>query len=189
MALLAGDTGWSLKGAQQELDGRRKGRTMQIIASFAFLVGLAVTCPAQAGTFNAQCQFVGGVRPQIAALANQFPNGGADLTLSLGDIIAARLEFAPDAIYLALRSGDPNFKQAVGAALARAATMLARTGNMTAAEQLRRYLRCADPITVAAFSYTNAQAQQALGTSPSTGTTPGATGPGCDIVSPTRPGC
>jgi hypothetical protein len=161
-----------------------------IIACCALLSCLAIARGAEISTFKAPALCLGTVNPQLAEFLALNPDGGLGLENAIENSVVSHPPAADDAVYLAWSSQNLDVKQAIGAALARALAVFVRQGDLADAARIREVLRCADAITIAAFSYANARLLQAEATSTTTFGEAGATGSGCaPVTSPTRLGC
>jgi hypothetical protein len=166
-------------------------RYLLLACALACMVG--VPSLVQAGSFDAQGQFVGTVSPQITALLAQFPAGGPGLRAAIAQAVEVNPSLAADAVFAA-QSANSSQKEAIGSGLADAASFFGKTGAAFAQQQIQAALTYADAGTQAGVNVSNMQAQ-ASSTSyqgiPGFNTT-GATTGGCSgaTISPSRPpGC
>jgi hypothetical protein len=162
------------------------------------LTALAVLCvcgaPALAGSFTATGQFAGTVGPQVTALLSQFPAGGPGLRAAIAQLVEKDPSLADDAVFAA-RNGSRGQKEAVGGALADAASFFAKCGAgcSDAEQRVRNAMAFADAGTrvgfVVASTPTLAQGIPGFNNAGvATSTTPDPPGsPSC--ISPSRPGC
>jgi hypothetical protein len=119
-------------------------------AAWASTCILATLSPAPAGSFDAQGQFVGVVRPQIAALLQEFPDGGAGLRVAIARTVAADPPLADDAVQVARSASAANGcqKESVRAGVADAANLLAKSrsaSSRNAEQRIRAALRFDSP--------------------------------------------
>jgi hypothetical protein len=161
---------------------------------------LGVPFAATAGTFNAQGQFVGAVKPDVAALLAQFPAGGAGLRAAIAFLIETDPTLADDVVFAA-RGATSAQKEAIGLGVADAARFFAlctgvpRDKVRDLAEVcrggealVRQAMVFADPVTLAAFT-TASSSNFAGDIQPTTPIFLPGIGVGTNCVSPNTPSC